>query len=419
MLANLKIYLFTSTAKDSYIMLAGTLVATFLGFLLTLILARNLEPLEFGLLITALTFTQLVLDGSELGVNPALINFIAKSGEGKEKVFLNATFALKLIAALSVSIAVFFFSLPISQLIFRNEAIAPYIQISSLGILFLAIAGWGQTFFQAKRRFFLAMISSVSVNFIRLLAVFIILTLGLFSGFNAYLIINLAVVATIIFIAITVNWSFLTLKVNLSKLKEVFVFGFPVGLSFSLAALYTRLDQIMVFNFLGEKEAGIYGLAFRVVSFLSFASASIGSVIAPRFVSLHPDDFMAYFKKTFLVVSGLAAASVLAIPLSSLFFPLLFGSKFEQSVPVFQILTIGIVFFTLGAPFNSAILYRFKKTKFSLIVAIISLIAIWTLLTIFIPLFETRGAALAVTIVYVFQFFASLAYFLYLRKRSL
>lgn len=392
-------------------MFSGTVITTLVGFFLTLILARNLSAAEFGLFITALTFTQLITDGFELGINPALINFIAKVKSDQEELFLKATFVLKTVIAASISAAVFFFALPLSQLIFKNETIAPYLQVSAIGIFLLILTSWGQISFQAKRKFLLAMTGSVSINVLRFLAVILLLWGGFFSGLNAYFVMQLTVVVTLVFILSRMNLSFLGAPFKLGKAKTVLGFGLPVGLSFSLAALYTRLDQILVFNMLGEQEAGVYGLAFRVVSFLTFASVAIGSVTVPRFVALHRDDFGKYFQKVLLATTGLGLAALLAIPLAPVLLPLVFGEKFLPSVLPFQILTLGVVFFIIATPFNNAILYRFKKTKFSLLMALFSLLGVWLLLNQFIPLYREAGAALAVTIIFCAHLIFAVGYY--------
>lgn len=418
MISLIKSYLLTSTAKDSLIMFSGTIISTLLGFFLTLILARNMSTIEFGLFITALTFTQLVTDGFEMGINPALINFIAKAKIEHEHLFLKVTFVLKVLIGTVVSAIIFCFSAPLSQLIFKSEEIRPYLQFSAFGVFFLFLTSWGQVIFQAKRRFIVAMISSVSINFFRLLSVLILLALGVFNGLNAYLLINLIMAATLLFLLSRLKLSFLKAPLRVEKAKTVLGFGLPVGISFSLAALYTRLDQILVFNMLGEKEAGIYGLAFRVASFLTFASVAVGSVTVPRFVALHRDDFGRYFKKVLLAAGGLGAVSLLAIPVAPLLLPFVFGQKFIPSIAPFQILVVGIVFFILATPFNNAILYRYKKTKFTLTVSIFSLLLVWLMLSRFIPVYKESGAAFVVTIIYFFQLILSLGYFFILVKSN-
>lgn len=418
MISLFRSYLSTSTARDSLIMLSGTVISTVLGFALTVILTRNLQPYEFGLLITALAFSQLVSDGFELGINPALMNFISKTPIEDERKYLKVTFVAKLIIGSFMALVTFIFASQISLLIFKTLNIVPYIQISALGVFLLTLIMWGQTAFQAKRKFFVAMVAASSINIFRLLIVFAIIFFALFNALNAYLVINLVLIMSLALIFIKTGTSFLKVKFQLSKFKEVFRFGLPVGVSFSLAALYTRLDQIMVFNLLGSEGAGNYGLALRISSFLAFASGSLGSAIAPRFVSLHVDDFFKYFKKTMLAALGLGTVAFIMIPVSPYIFPLIFGNKFSAAILPFQILTVGMIFFILTSPLNSAILYRFKKTKFSLYSAIFSLILIWVLLQMFISRYGIIGASLAVSIVYGLQLVLSGAYFFFLLTKN-
>lgn len=413
MISLVKNYLGSSTAKDSLIMLAGAGLTTTLGFFLTIILARGLTPLELGLILTALTFTQLVSDMFELGINSAALNFISSS-EGHERlVFLKTTFISKFVAAILVGGAVFLLAVPLSQIIFRSEVMVPFIQVSSLGVALMMFIGWEQTVLQAEKRFLTSVFLGTTFNILRVLGVLLLLTLGIFSPINAYIVLHIVLPLVAVYFFLRIGINFLKIAKKNLVYKKVFSFGLPVGAGFAMAAIYTKLDQILIFNILGEAEAGIYGLAFRIMSVILFAAAALNAAITPRFTSLHDDQFSAYFGKTLLAALGLAGLSVLLILAAPLILPLLFGDKFISSILPFQILSIGAIFFILSSPFYTAILYRLKKTKYSLVVAIISLVLIWGLLNFLIPLYGTLGAAIAVTSVYGLQLALSASFYLF------
>ena len=140
---------FSSTAKDSYKMLLGNVISSLCGFLIITLLTRSISVDEVGLFITALTFTQLVTDLFELGINPASINFLSQGN----KSFLKSSFLLKSLVAISVSALIFLMAGPIANFVFKNESITAYIQISALGIFFLQLLNWAQTIFQTEKRF--------------------------------------------------------------------------------------------------------------------------------------------------------------------------------------------------------------------------------------------------------------------------
>ena len=413
-----KMYLTSATARDSLIMLLGAAFSTVLGFFLTVILARGLSAIELGLILTALTFTQLISDMFELGINSSALNFISSAGDYEKPVFLKTTFIAKLIAAGIVGSGVFLLALPLSQVIFRSDAMVPFIQISSVGVAMMMFVGWEQTVFQAEKRFLLSMLLGSSINILRLLVILAIILLGIFSPISAFTALQIVLPVVIIVFFLRIRRNFLQVANSNLVYRKVFGFGLPVGLGFALAAIYTKLDQILIFNLLGGAEAGIYGLAFRVMSVFLFAAAALNAAVTPRFASLHPDQFQSYFRKTLLAAFGLGFLSALVILAAPFILPIIFGVKFYSSILPFQILSVGAIFFIFSSPFYTAILYKFKKTKYSLFLSLISLALIWGLLNFLIPAYKSLGAAIAVTCVYGLQLALSVGFFVFWNRKA-
>ena len=418
MLIGLKQLLLTQTAKDSGILFIGSILATLFGFLLVVILTRNLSTNEFGLIITALVFTQLIADVSEFGINTSTLNFVSSAAKKIRDKYISVTFILRVLISIIVSAALYFFANHISKLFFNTSNMTSFIQISSIGILLFMIISWGQGVFQAERRFVVSAIAGGSINFLRTIVVVLLITLGIFNVTSIFLSIQLVLLIIVPFVLFNIGVNFFKGNVKSIDFKKVITFGLPVGFSFTLAAIYTKLDQILIFNLAGSEQAGVYGLAFRTASFLILISASLNSAFAPRFASLHPSDFPNYFNKTMYASLGLGFISLLGIPLSQLFFPLIFGEKFNAAIIPFQILLLGMVSFIIYSPFYSAIIYKFKKTKFPFLTSILSLTLVYYLLNLLIPLYQSIGAAVAVSAVYIIQMFLSIGYFIYLKREK-
>ncbi len=408
----------SATFKDSSILFVGSAIATVSGFFITLILTRSLDPASFGLFITAMAFSQLVSDIFDAGLSPALISHIPIASDLDRKKIIKASFILRISISLIVGLFVFLFSSQIGQIIFKSEVIDPLIKISAIGIIFTGLINWGQSVFQSHRKFLLSTTSSSLVNIVRLIAMLLFAAIGFKILSGLYFVFQFVLIIPLVFILYKINLNFLKEKFETSKVKEIVKFGLPVGIGFAVAAVYTKLDQIMVFNMLGEDQAGYYGLAIRMAASVLLVAYAFNSVIAPRFASINSEDFMTYFVKTILVSVGLSFATLVGILISPFLFPLLFGQDFSKSIQPFQILMIGAIFFTMSAPFYSAILYRFKKPHYSLITSIISLGAIFLLLNLLIPIMGSNVAAVSVTLVYLIQLVIASIYFIFLHKKS-
>ncbi len=395
--------LFSATAKDSAVLLFGAVLATIFGFVWITILTRNLNPGDFGLIITALSITLLLVDLFELGINPAVLNYVSSAPENMKDRYIKVSFLAKIFLSSFLSVAIFLLAPVISVVILKSEAITPYIRISALGVFLSILIGWGQFVFQAKKMFLLSSLQNVSINLFRFLIILGLLLAGIKNAQMIYLMMQISLILSVVLLFLTLNMSFLQAKINFNDLKTLFKFGLPVGLGFCLSAVYTKLDQIFIFNLGGEVEAGVYGLAFKVASIFLFAAAAFNSAIAPRFASIRRSDFLAYFKKTFLASLVLGVLAFFTVPLSSYFIPLVFGKSFYGAVLPFQILTIGMTIFLISSVMNTAILYQFKKTKFIFFVSAVSLLLVILFLNFLIPLYKSVGAALAVTLVYLVQ----------------
>lgn len=409
MLDILKDYFFSKTSKDSSVLFAGTIISTVLNLAIVVLLTRSFSISDFGIFITALTFTQLITDMLELGVNPATLNFLSAKPENVSIV--KTSFNLKVGIGLLSGLLVFLLADNISILIFKNGAISPFIRASSIGIFLGMLVTWGQTVFQAQKKFPLASLVNLSPNLIRFVTVFLIIFLGANGAFNLFFYYQVILIFSVVLILGSLGLNFLKSKHAEVSYKQMLKFGLPVGLSFMVAALYTRLDQMFIFNIAGNAEAGIYGLAARLTTVFIFLIASLNSAIIPRFASIARDDFLSYFKKVKNVSFLISSLGILAVIFAPII-PLIFGvQKFEGSVAPFQILMIGIIFFSLSFPYSSAILYRLKKTAFPFWLSVISLILIWILLSVLVPKYKSIGAATSLSLVYFVQFVISFVYF--------
>ncbi len=413
----IKVLFFSNTAKDSIISFVGVFVSAVLGFFLTYLLSGNLTPSQFGIFVTALTFSLLMADLLDLGINSSVLNFTASADEEKKKIFIKSTLLIRITIITIVGIVLLFFGHQISLLIFSNENIIPLIQMSSLGIAFTMLVTWGQAVFQAEKNFLLSSILGSSVNLLRFGVVGLLIITGFFSYLNAYFFLQLIIFIPMLFVFLKLGLSFIREKTTLLHYKQILKFGIPVGLSYSVFSISSRLDQILVLKMLGENEAGFYGLAFRLASSLFFFAASFSSVITPRYISISPKDFLLYFKKTILVSVSVASLVALMIPIIPFIFPFLFKNTYGPSLQPLQILTIGMIFFILSIPFSYSILYRYKKPLFALILSVINLLILWFLLNYLIPVYGINGAASSITLGYFINLIVTFAYFAYLFRR--
>ncbi len=414
----LNYFLQSETARDTMYLLSGTVISNVFGFALMAFITRSLNPIGFGLFVTALAFAQMLADFSELGINPSSLNFVAKSS-GKEKLLLiKNSFLLKVFVTGIVSLFVYLLSGPIANIVFKNGDMIPFVQLSAIGGFLLALVAWSQSIFQSEKRFLLSSVLNTSTNVFRFAAVGILLLSGLSSPVGAYGVFQIILGLSVAIFFIAHDLKFLKQDVKISRIKQIFFFGLPIGASFSLGSIYTRLDQILVFNYLGSGEAGIYGLASRLFLVLVFIISAFSSAIAPRFAHMSIAEFKNYFIKSIYACVGLVGLIILSIIISPFFVPLIFGDAFKQSVIPFQILALGTIFFIFSIPLNLVLIFRQQKNTFIFVIGVIAFALTWYLLNNLIPKFGINGAALAMALVNLFQLVSFAIYTLYLKGKK-
>ena len=419
LLASMKKYLTffgkSVTAKGTTFLLSGSIISNLVGFVVIALLTRNLSSESFGLFITAFTFSQLLADLFEFGINPATLTYTAAKSAKEKLDFLKTSFVLKSGAGLLLLGSIFFGAPLIADFAFQNDAILPYIRISAFGSFILLLLIWGQTLLNMENRFFSSSIINSSSNFFRLVAVGFLVFFHQLDPYLSFAFFQFSIIFSLILFLTIYGVAFLKGKFQTMIAKQLLVFGLPIGFSFSLGAIISRIDQLAVFTLVGSAESGVYGLAYRLVSVFILGISAFTSVISPRIASIDESEYDSYFKKTCQVILVMILGVLLSTVIAPLFIPLLFSEVYQSSIILFQILAVGVIFFMIQIPPNSEILFRKKKSGFLIPLSIVSLGVMYLLLQLLVPLYGSIGAAVSFVLLNLFQAVFYVCYFFILR----
>jgi O-antigen/teichoic acid export membrane protein len=128
--------------------------------------------------------------------------------------------------------------------------------------------------------------------------------------------------------------------------------GLPVGIGGLLTLGYGYIDQVIVFEIAGVRDAGLYGAVYRVYERIQFLPAAIMTTLFPLFVAARDTDparVRRLFRTTvdFLVLTSLPALAIsLAGP--GPITRLLFGEDFSDAAPALPVLMATFVVVSLG-----------------------------------------------------------------------
>lgn len=124
-------------------------------------------------------------------------------------------------------------------------------------------------------------------------------------------------------------------------LKMMAQYSFPLFLSNIVIYLNTRMDYWAIEKIQGLESLGYYSVAHSGSQLLTIVPAIIGAIIFSYMNKIdeeHKINFFGYYSR--LNFSVLLTVSIIGALTAPILIPLLFGTKFNPSIPLFQLLLI-------------------------------------------------------------------------------
>ena len=320
-----------------------------LVLLATAILARLLNPEDFGLVALGLVFMAILETVKDLGLAQALV------AQRPEHVYDRADTVFVGTVALGVTLSVLVAALsPLAALFFDEPELTKIMPV--LGLTF-AIRSLGSTHYalaQKEMRFRSRTIAELSDVVSRGLT-----GIGLaLAGAGAWsLVIGYVVGVTALVIAlwILIPWR-PRLRVVREHLRSLLRFGGALTGVDVLSAVLSNADYLFVGKALGSAALGVYTLAFRLPELAIINVANVASdVLFPTFANVErralAHTYTVAFRYMLIVCLPLAAGmALLADPLVQV----AFGSKWDGAVEPMQLLAVYAFAVTVGIPAGTA-----------------------------------------------------------------
>ncbi|NJR74104.1 MAG: MOP flippase family protein [Scytonema sp. CRU_2_7] len=357
-----------------------------ISFVVFSLLARLLEPEGFGLVALASVFIAFM----EIFLDQGLTQAIVQRKE-LDQEHLDTAFWANLAVGILLTTFGITFAYAIANL-FHHPQLAPIIQWLSLSFLVGAFSRVQQAIFHRKLAFKVVAVRSLFATLVGGV-VGVAMALG---GYGVWSLVgqriaNDSVGALILWGASDWRPKF---NVSLKHFKELFAFGINM-MGFNIVNFFNRrADDFLIGYFLGPVALGYYTVAYRVLWVMTQLFVTVTSQVAlPIFSRLQEDDVR--LQRAFYTVTQFT--SLIAFPsflgvtvLAPELVQVLFGSKWQQSIPVMQVLAfIGILHSMVY--FNSTIMmakgkpsWRFGVNCLNAVVNVIgfALVTRWGILAI-------------------------------------
>ena len=376
-----------------------------ISFVKIAVLARLLNPTQFGLFGIAsvtLVFLEIV---TEVGIIPLLV----QEKEGLKK-YLNSVWVVSIFRGILIFLLLLIIAKPVS-LFFNSPESYDLLLLVSIVPLLRGLINPSVVSFQKNLAFSKEFIFRFTISFIDFS---VSLTLVYLMGSVIGLIWGL-IIATVI--EVLISWLFIKplpkFDFKFHKLSKVIHRGKYITLSGIFNYLFHNIDDIFVGRIIGTTALGLYQVAYKISTIPIIEGGEIVSkVVFPVYVKISGNSER--LKKAFIKV--ILSMSIIIIPISFLlimftehFVILFLGKNWLDIVPILKVLVIfGSIRAISGS--SSALFLAVKKQEYITIVTFVSLIGI---LLVLFPLLRAYGiigaayaslfgALLAVPFMYIF-----------------
>jgi len=394
--------------KGSATIFTMFVIATMVGLLLRMFLARRLSFEEFGLFWAVFPFVTFFCFFREWGTGPALTKhvseFITRNQAHKVGPSVAITLLAQAIPALLIASALFILSDWIAITLFKTAGAALLIKVLSLWFFTTAFSSVFHIIFQGLQRpVSYALIELLHVSSVFLLCVFFIHTLGL--GIVGVPLAYVTTSITVAFVGIALlrikhPWIF-ERKISFPKpiAKKLLVFALFIFLAGVVGALMGYVDIFMLTVFRSTDEVGLYQVALPMAHILWGIVGAMTFVFFPMVSELWAKRERKLLGQALHLLVKFSLVLIIPGVLIFLAFPevaisSLFTTKYLPAILALQILSIATIAQSLQAILGAAALGIGRPIIYTKVVACMTCLNVIGNLLL-IPPYGIGGAAFA------------------------
>lgn len=387
----------------------SSIIIAILGYLLRLVLARNLSVEEYGLVYAIISLVTLFSIFVGFAVPPvSLVKYISefktKNEPEKIKKLINIIYTLHFVSAMIIGLIFIIFSKGISKNYLGSENYSNLIVLYSIFFIILPLFALLKEIFRGFQKIKYFALANISQSFFLLMFTFLFISLG--YGIKSVFIAHIlsVIFSLIIFYSIFIKKVFhlsnpFSFSLDRSLMKKLSVFAFPIFLTSLFDIVYGRLDSILLSKFASLSEVGLYNAAYPTVS---SAWGILSSVIIFLVPIISEISAKKEYDKIRLAVNTLYKyAFMIVLPITIIVFlfsetilNILFGSEYVAAAFALKILSLGILMQVL-IKINNAVFIGSANTKVMMKFLIVGSIVNIILNVVLIPRLGITGAAIA------------------------
>jgi O-antigen/teichoic acid export membrane protein len=332
--------------RDVVRQLLGRVLNLGLGVVVTAVVARSLGDAGFGEWSSVLVVVQIAAYLADLGLEQVGVRKAAAEPE-REAEWIGATVALRAVVSLPATLV----SILVALLIADNDGMALAGLLVSTTIL-LSGPNTTRALLQLRLR------NDVNVAVVTFSSVVWGAAAIAVSAADGGLV-PLAVAFLAAALATTALQVWLGLRAGAIHLlgsrhlwRPLARIGIPLATGGVLVLAYARIDQILVLELVGAREAGLYAAVYRILEQAHFLPLTVSMTLLPLVSAAHPSDparvrELLQTTVQYLAVVALPALGV-ALAVSGPAIELLYGAEFADAAPALPVLMGAFVVICFG-----------------------------------------------------------------------
>jgi len=393
-------------AKGGGITFIGKLFNNVIRLVLAIVLARLLGTTQLGYYSLALSAGNIAMGIALFGLDAAVIRFIAimVAREDEEGTWESIQIGLGISLFLSTAMGVllYAFSFYLSETVFKNPDLAPYLQLTSVFVPLLVVNDQLFNALRGFKQFNLSVLAQYIYQPVtRLIIVGILLVVGL-NAKTAIVSYGLATITASAAMFYYLNRQFplrRTLRVTKKVLKEMIVFSVPVWLSGLLVQFQGNIQTIFIGSLNTISGVGIFSVASQITMVSGEFSSSINTTAKPIIAELNEKEDIRQMERIYQMANKWVVIAQLPIFLIMVMFPTtllsIFGEDYTNGALALIILAIGGLL-KVGTGMGGIIIDMTGYTKMKLVNSVVRLAIFIILDILLIPKWGVVGAAVAV-----------------------
>ena len=380
-----------------FYLLSSAVATIALNVVLVGFVARVLGVENFGLYSTIISFVGLFQFLSDFGLNRTLLKFGSTNISNAQFSFGNALF-LKTILVIPTFVLVTFFGYLAG---YRNNEIL----IFELFTLTMVLESYGMVFSSIRRilgDFKLVSFFRVLKTIINLVIVIVALSVNNSVLYLAFASVLLNVI--IFFISLINSILLLKPKLKLELIKDFFKDSAIFSFSDFFTGIYAKMSTVLLSFFSNLHSVGIFSAAIKFTNVANLFPNQVRFALLPTIYRILEDDRVKeenqkrVFKIIFKYMIIFATPFVISIFLfSDSIIHLIFGRKYDSSIPLVKLFSLFIYFRFIQTPFNLFYIAMHKHKNMVYFQAVTSIVNL-VLNLMLIPRYSAFGASIATVI---------------------